>query len=202
MPIGACRLCAPDIGKRGPVEPWIGLIGIIVGVAAGAVVTFITTRSRIELEQKARYDYQDLEQRAKFDYDLRNLRLPHYQALHHLSERLPREFPTGDEPTRADLLAIREMFHKWYFGPSAGGMFLTEKARERYFDLMNELQVVGARSDAPARPTAAEVKRLLDQAHDLRQQLRVDLGTAEEPKTTWTARGLTPAPPSKVVGDA
>jgi hypothetical protein len=105
------------------MEVWIGLmsagIGTIVGAAAGAVATTITTRNRV-----------DLELRAEFDNELRRLRFPVYQALHAASERLPREWLPGNEPTRADLRALRETFHKWYFGPQAGGMLLSEKARQ------------------------------------------------------------------------
>ena len=167
------------------MEVWIGLVSVLVGAVAGALATFITTRNRI-----------DLEQRAKFDYELRGLRLKHYQDLHHVSERLPRQFfSSAEEPTREDLLDLREAFHQWYFGPSAGGMFLTEAARERYFKLMNGLQSMGEPSGDAVVLTADEQQTLRDLAHDLRQQLRADLGTAEAPKSRWTARGLTPAPP-------
>jgi hypothetical protein len=168
------------------VEVWIGLIGIVAGATVGGAATWLTTRNRI-----------DLEQRATFDRELRNLRLPHYQALHHISEALPREWRLGEEPTRADLQTLRQTLHEWYFGPAAGGMFLTEDSRARYFDLMNKLQMLGAGSakGVTATLTQDENRELLGLAHDLRQQLRQDLGTAEPPKTKWTAKGLTPAPP-------
>jgi hypothetical protein len=167
------------------VDVWIGLISVAVGAVLGTATTLLTTRSRV-----------DLEQRAAFDRELRSLRLPHYQALHAVSAALPRERAPGTEPTRADLLLLRETFHDWYFGPQAGGMFLTEAGRRAYFALANELQVAGRDGPEGAeRATAGELGRLLDLAHRLRQQLRQDLGTAEPPKVAWTARGATPAPP-------
>ena len=104
------------------METWIALISVVVGAIAGTATTLITTRNRV-----------DLEQRAEFDHELRNLRLPHYQSLHAISERLPREW--RDQLTRTDLLDLRQTFHEWYFGAGAGGMFLTEKSRDVYFTL-------------------------------------------------------------------
>jgi hypothetical protein len=136
----------------------------------------------------------DLEQRAAFDRELRTLRLPHYQALHAASAVIPRQWEPGTEPTRADFLVLRGTFHNWYFGPQAGGMFLTEAGRSAYFTLQNELTAVG--SGGGDRATAEELVKLRDLTHRLRQQLRLDLGTAEAPKLAWTARGVTPAPPA------
>jgi hypothetical protein len=132
--------------------------------------------------------------------NLRTLRLPHYQALHFASERIPREWRPGEELTRRDLLALRWTFHDWYFGSDAGGMFLTEAGRKAYFGLMDKLQVVGRQGDqgGDAGPvTPEEFEDLRDLAHELRQQLRQDLGIAEAPKVAWTARGATPAPPPR-----
>jgi hypothetical protein len=169
------------------MEVLIGLISLLVGAVLGTATTLITTRNRV-----------DLEQRAAFDRELRTLRLPHYQALHSASERIPREWLPGKEPARSDLLALRQTFHVWYFGSDAGGMFLTEAGRRAYFALQNELQVVGRQGDqdGDAGPVRQEeFSKLQDLAHELRQQLRQDLGTAEAPKVAWTARGATPAPP-------
>ena len=169
------------------MEVWIDLISVVIGAVVGTATTLITTRNRV-----------DLEQRAAFDRELRNLRLPHYQALHSASERIPREWRSGQEMSRSDLLALRRTFHEWYFGEGAGGMFLTEAGRAAYFALQDELQVVGAGGGHQVVPvTSEEFIRLRDLAHALRQQLRQDLGTAEAPKVAWTARGATPAPPSK-----
>jgi hypothetical protein len=123
-------------GARGPnIEVWIGLISVVVGAAAEALATFIATRNRI-----------DLEQRANFDHELCGLRLPHYQDPHHVSERPPRQFPTGEEPTRVDLRAIREAFHECTSGDPPLACSLRRGARERYFDLMNDLESIGERS--------------------------------------------------------
>jgi hypothetical protein len=177
---------------------WIGLISLLVGAGVGTATTLITTRQRVDMELRAASDRLDMEQRVAYDRELRTLRVPHYQALHSVSERLPREWRPGEELTRRDLLALRRTFHEWYFGSDAGGMFLTEAGRKAYFDLIDELQVVGRQGvqDGDAGPVIPEEsKRLLELAHELRQQLRQDLGTAEAPKVAWTARGATPAAP-------
>ena len=171
------------------MEVWVGLISVLVGAILGTATALITTRKRV-----------DLEQRAAFDRELRTLRLPTYQALHAASEPIPREWRPGEELTRSDLLALRQTFHQWYFGTDAGGMFLTEAGRRAYFKLQNRLEDLGRQGhqDVDAEPvTGEEFDTLRVLAHKLRQQLRQDLGTAEAPKVVWTARGATPAPPPR-----
>ena len=96
------------------MEVWIGLVSVVVGAAAGAFATLVTTRNRMALEQQLTYDR-----------GLRDLRLPHYQGLYHASRCIPREWRPGDEPSRCDLVGVREGFHDW-LGEGAGGMFLSE----------------------------------------------------------------------------
>lgn len=171
------------------MELLIAVVSVVIGALAGAIGTLLTTRSRV-----------DLEQRAGFDRELRTLRVPPYQALHHTSEPLAREW-RGDPPDSEQLTDLRERFHDWYFGPQAGGMFLTEAARTHYFQLMNQLQILAWELRDDQRASPQQLHTLLDTAHRLRQQLRADLGTAESPKLIWTARGLTPAPPSGPTAD-
>jgi len=169
------------------MEVWIGLVSVVVGATAGAFATLVTTRNRMALEQRLTYDR-----------GLRDLRLPHYQGLYHASRCIPREWRPGDEPSRADLVDVRERFHDWYFGEGAGGMFLSEAARTTYFELQNALQAIAQQAaGATDRMSPTESERLRGLASDLRHQLRQDLGTGEAPQLTWTPTGPTPAPPPR-----
>jgi hypothetical protein len=171
------------------MEIWIGLIGGVLGAVAGGIVTFLTTRSRMLLELKHAYD------RA-----LRDKRLEHYQQLFHVSRCVPREW-WPEQPTRQDLLRFRQEFHNWYFGESAGGLFLTPEAKDVYIRLQNELQAIaGARQDSPGlseRLPADQSEPLRKLASDLRHQLGNDVGTSQPPHFRWTRLGPTLAPPTK-----
>ena len=166
---------------------WITIISAIAGILAGGVVTYATSRSQLRAEAENAYD------RA-----LRDMRLPHYQQLFHLTKNLPREFL--EEPRRSDLLDFRGRFHDWYFGEQAGGMFLSQAARDAYFTLQNELQsVAGRRSADSERVGPDESASLRKKASALRHQLTTDLGTAERPRANWIIpRSI--APPSQRTG--
>jgi hypothetical protein len=84
--------------SRRDCESWVGLVGILVGAAAGSLGTFITTQKRMRLEH-----------RLSYDRDLRDTRLPHYQRLYHASGCIPREWRSGQEPPRQALLEMREI---------------------------------------------------------------------------------------------
>lgn len=138
-----------------------------------------------------------------YDRELRDKRLPHYQKLFHLSGAVPREWRPGTVPSRAELGQIREQFHDWYFGTDAGGMFLTEAARDRYFALQNGLQTAAA-GPGPSGDggggeplAAAEQTTLYQLASALRHQLSADVGTAQSPRLDWAQPGPTLAPPSR-----
>src|SRR5512133_3964341 len=111
------------------MDAWFTVSSTLVGLIVGGAATFLTTRAQLRIEAEHAYD------RA-----LRDLRLSHYQELFHLTETLPREWGTPGAPDRVDLVATRERFHGWFFGEEAGGMFLSQGAREVYFELQNELQ--------------------------------------------------------------
>ena len=58
---------------------WITLVSAIGGIIAGGSLTYFTSRSQLYIGAEHAYD------RA-----LRDLRIPHYQALFHLTGRIPR----------------------------------------------------------------------------------------------------------------
>lgn len=100
----------------------------------------------------------------------------------------------------ADLQRIREQFHDWYFGIDAGGMFLTEAARDLYFGLRNGLETA-ARPDLSSAGgegslTKDEQTTLYELASALRHQLSADVGTTQPSRLDWTRPGPTLAPPS------
>jgi hypothetical protein len=122
--------------KDSVLELWIpllsGAVGAILGAITGTIGTLITTRRRV-----------DLEQRVAYDKGLQELRLPHYKRLYHLTESFPRRWRPGEGPSRADLRQIGNAFHGWYFGAEPGGIFLTVKGRDVYFTLMNAIMSAG-----------------------------------------------------------
>jgi hypothetical protein len=167
----------------------IGLVGVVLGGLIGAVTSYLTTRSSLLLQLEHSYDVA-----------LRDRRLERYQALFHLSERIPRRWRPGAEPSRADLLGFWAMFHDWYFGEGAGGMFLTPEAKARYLRLQNAL-IEAAREDANGTADSApltdpESHLLRHLASELRHQLAEDVGAAHPPRLRWTRVGRTvEAPP-------
>jgi hypothetical protein len=172
------------------MEILAGLLGAVVGAVAGAVTTYATTRSTMRLELEHTYD------RA-----LRDIRLPHYQRLFHLTECIPREWLPTKVPTRQDLAQFRESFHTWYFGEAAGGMFLTQDAKNLYMELQNALERAAREekggSAPPEPPLASDLNALRDLASRLRHQLTSDVGAAQAPQLRWTRLGPTIPPPSE-----
>lgn len=166
----------------------IGIVGALLGALAGGVVTYVTTRSRMRLELEFAYDRE-----------LRDKRLSHYQRLFHVSRAVPREWRPDAVPSRGELRRIREEFHGWYFGEEAGGMFLTEVARQLYFRLQNGLETAASRGghDDAVVLTGPEQESLYALASALRHQLSADVGTAQSPRLEWAPPGATPPAPSR-----
>lgn len=164
----------------------IGLLGAIVGGLLAGVVTYMTTRSRLRIELMYAHDQR-----------LHDQRVARYQQLFHISRYLPRQWYLTEEPTRKDVLGIREEFHNWYFGEEAGGMFLTSDAKIKYMELQNALQEVAeGQPSSPDSPlTTTESQRLRDLGSALRHQLTQDVGAADPPRLRWRALGPTLPPP-------
>ncbi|TQK50060.1 hypothetical protein FBY35_0359 [Streptomyces sp. SLBN-118] len=157
----------------------IGLVGVVLGGLIGAVTSYVTNRSSMLIELEHSYDVA-----------LRDKRLERYQVLFHLSECIPRRWRPGTEPTRARLLEFWNTFHDWYFGPDAGGMFLTKTAKACYLNLQNALIDV-AREDTTGTPSAeplteAESRLLRSLASELRHQLAEDVGASHPPRLRWS----------------
>ena len=161
---------------------WITIISTLAGILAGGVVTYATTRSQLRIQAEHAYDRT-----------LRDMRLPYYQQLFHLTKNIPREFLKA--PRQSELLNFREQFHNWYFGEQAGGMFLSQAAREAYFALQNELQSVAGRMPSDSELVGQDDSMSLrKKASALRHQLTTDLGTAERPRIKWIIPQSIPPP--------
>jgi hypothetical protein len=161
----------------------VGLVTAVVGALVGVIATYATTRSTMRIQLEHTYD------RA-----LRDIRLPHYQRLFHISKCLPRPGFYKKVPTRQDLLDFRGEFHDWFFGEGAGGMFLPKATRDLYFDLMDELVAKGKdtkESSLDSQLTPDELEALYQLASKLRHQLTRDLGAAQPPRLRGILLGLT-----------
>lgn len=154
------------------IMDWAALLAALIGVLAGGVVTYVTTRSQLKIEAA-----------NSFDKSLRELRLPHYRQLFHISRALPRSWRGDVPPDRAKLQAIREEFHCWYFNEQASGMFLSESARQAYFQLQNGLErAANPEGHHDGHITEAESVSLRKLGSDLRHELTADLGGNAVPR--------------------
>lgn len=164
---------------------WASLISAAFGLLAGGVATYFTTRAQLRVEAEHAYDRS-----------LRDLRLPHYQHLFHLTRVMPREWLLSTFPCKMDIISIRESLRDWYFGEESGGMFLSQPARDQYFRLYEELEnaIAGLGDDAESLSKEGAAK-LRQRASDLRHQLVADLGVAERPRARWIMPTKTQSPP-------
>jgi hypothetical protein len=170
----------------------IGVFSAIIGIIAGAVATYLTTRSNMRLTLEHSYDQM-----------LQGKRLERYQKLFQVTKCLPRYWPPSDEePTRKDLQQYLQDFHDWYFGEDAGGMFLTPAAKDIFMRLLNLLAEAafagedGADTAAGHPLPVAESRALRQLASELRHQLAEDVGASNPPHLRWMRPGPQPPPPS------
>lgn len=169
-----------------------GLLGVVLGSVIGGIVTYLTTRSNMRLTLEHEYDKT-----------LQTKRIERYEALFQASSCLPRYWPpTVPQPTREDLHQFRETFHDWYFGPGAGGMFLTRDAKDHYIRLLNTIAETAFKDYEATMSTSTEplsedeAKTLCLLSSDLRHQLATDVGAANPPRFRWARPGPLPPPPS------
>ena len=155
---------------------WFTAIFAAIGAAlAGGVFTYMTNRNQLRIQ--ARHDY---------DVALRDLRLPHYQELFHLTGAIPREWWPSSALAKRDVLALREQFHNWYFGGRAGGLFLSEDARTAYSALQSELQEAARHLASDEDLMSIEdIRKVRERGSALRHRLSSDLGVAEQAHENW-----------------
>ena len=161
-------------------------IGSILGGLLVAALAFITTRYTLL---------------HSYDQSLRDKRLERYQELFALTRLFHRYYLIGEEPRRKNLEEFRRDCDAWYFGEAAGGMFLTNAAKEIYIQMMNMIAEAAfedgkSKEDSPLTP--AELEALSQVASTLRHQLAEDVGAANPPRFRWIRPEPTPEPPLSV----
>lgn len=104
-------------------EGWGGCLGILhlrgLRTTRRGAATYFTARAQLRAEAE-----------HAWDRSLRDLRLPHYQRLFHLTRVMPREWLHSTVPCKVEVISIRESLRDWYFGEESGGMFLSQPARD------------------------------------------------------------------------
>jgi hypothetical protein len=144
------------------------LIGGISG-AVSAVITYLSTRSKIRLELSAEYDKE-----------LRTSRLDAYKKLWEILEPLARYGST--EPLSYEVLQLLSaQTRSWYF--KSGGIYLTRASRRPYFEWKKVMQPVlddvQHRNNPKAGLPAAITSPILSAASLLRTSLSDDIRTKE-----------------------
>ena len=145
----------------------------IIGLA-GALFGAVTTYMVAVLKLRRGLEY-------KYDTDLRDKRIPQYLALWKLLEDLAK-YARPKQLTFDDLYKLTASLRQWYF--EQGGLFLSEKSRDRYFALQDAIEKV---LDIKGQPGAAMVddgtyECLRKSCSDLRTALTRDVGTRKAPK--------------------
>jgi hypothetical protein len=96
------------LSEEDTLAVWASFISATLGLLVGGAVTYFTTRAQLRLEAEHAYDRS-----------LRDLRLPHYQHLFHLTRVMPREWMPSTIPCKGDVISIRESLRDWL--PPADG---------------------------------------------------------------------------------
>lgn len=151
----------------------IGLLGGLMGTVVGGAVTWFTTDRtlRRKLEQS-------------YDKELRTARIAAYKQLWQITSSLPR-YAWPVNPTRSELRALIEEFHSWYF--AVGGLFLSQKSKDAYFDMMNALDdAAGRRIVDDTRVDSSTYEQLFEYGESLRIELGADIGTGLQSRVPST----------------
>ena len=144
------------------------VLGAGLGLLTGAVLALLASRQRLEVE---------------YDIELRKHRIEAYQALWKILEPLAYFSP----PSAVSYAVARDLsqaLRSWYF--EVGGLFLSERSREAYFDLQKGLGgVIKEPLDARYRPLGPRrFERLRSLASTLRTASTQDVATRVKPKRT------------------
>ena len=140
------------------------VLSLTSSVVTALVTAYLTTR-------KIREDME-----AKYDTDLRDRRLKVYAELWASLEPLAKYAPPGPVTPRT-LADLSRSLCAWYF--RAGGLFLSEPARDAYFALQDSL-VAHEKADGPDAHRALDhtaFEAVRGRGSLLRTQLASDIGT-------------------------
>jgi hypothetical protein len=172
----------PAGGKEISMALLIGLVGAIVGAAAGGFSAFLSGRANARRELEYAHDRE-----------LRTRRLDPYMSLYRRTKTLPRYYRSP--PARAELRGWSESLHEWYFD-EAGSLFLSDDARIAYLDALQVIAMTANAGSPEEKLSEDEQERLWRAGQALRRQLAADIGAANAPRL----RGSRPviSPPAAV----
>jgi hypothetical protein len=162
------------------MELLVGLLGALLGTAAGGLSSFLTNRAQMRRELEYAYDRE-----------LRARRIEAYMSLYKRTDKLPRYWLTN--PKRIELSDFSEAFEGWYFG-EAGGLFLSDEARGAYFEMLKVMATVAGEGSEEGRLSDEDIERLWRAGQALRRRLAADIGAAEDPRLTGRLPAMSPAP--------
>jgi hypothetical protein len=162
------------------MELLVGVLGALIGTAAGGLSIFLT--SRAQMRRDLAYAY---------DRDLRACRIEAYMSLYRLTDKLPRYWRTN--PQRMELSDFSEAFDGWYFG-EAGGLFLSDGARQAYLSMLEVMATVAGEEAGEDQLSDGDVERLWRAGQALRRRLAADIGAAEDPQLVGRLPVASPAP--------
>lgn len=113
----------------------IAVIGVIGTAVASTIAVMIKGRKDKEIaELKVGQDLL-----IEYDKDLRSRRLICYEKLLNLMLPLAK-YPEPDPLTYSKLTLLSINLRRWYF--EAGGLYMSESTRDRYFDLQDGFKIV------------------------------------------------------------
>lgn len=146
----------------------IGGAALVVGGLAawlGAV-----WKNRIERQENLR---------AQIDVDLRSRRILVYEPLWALMKVLPK-WPRNEDVTYERLRQLSEELRDWYF--EKGGLYLSERSREEYGALQDELQRVSeaGRTGPLARKPDDDYEVVRQRCSTLRTSLARDIASRRD----------------------
>lgn len=144
------------------------VLGAGLGLLTGAVLALLASRQRLEVE---------------YDIELRKHRIEAYQALWKILEPLAYYAPAS-AVTHAVATDLARALRSWYF--EVGGLFLSERTRDAYFDLQKGLG--GVIKDSPDADDLSLGTRRFERLRGLASTLRTastqDVATRVKPKRT------------------
>ena len=90
-----------------------------------------------------------------------------------------------------ELSDFSEAFDAWYFG-EAGGLFLSDKARDAYHSMLEVMATVAGEGSKEDQLTDEDTERLWRGGQALRRRLAADIGAAEDPRLAGRLPAVSP----------
>ncbi|HKQ00030.1 MAG TPA: hypothetical protein VJ735_06840 [Actinomycetes bacterium] len=162
------------------MELLVGLLGALLGTAAGGLSVFLTSRAQMRRELEYAYDRE-----------LRARRIEAYMSFYKRTDKLPRYWRTN--PRRMELSDSSQAFDGWYFG-EAGGLFLSDEARRAYLEMLGVMATVAGEGGGQDQLPDEDIERLWRAGQALRRKLAADIGAAEDPRLAGRLPAMSPPP--------